>query len=91
MDTTEIQLDALDEMIHSQKKQLQRLLKLRGKRYNPTTELCKEVGIKKRYLAAGLILQEKGDISITEMSRRLSVDRTTIYTWPEIVRALKRP
>lgn len=89
MDTIDIQPDVLDEMIRQQKKQLQALLKLRGKVYSPSNEVCKEFGIKKRYLAAGLIFQEKGNISIAELARRLSVDRTTIYNWPEIVRALK--
>ena len=84
-----IKSDVLNGMIRRQKKQLQGLLRLRGEMYNPSAELCKEFGIRKRYLAAGLILQEKGNISIAELARRLSVSRTTIYEWPEIVRALK--
>lgn len=90
MGKIEIQPDVLDAMIRQQKKQLQDLLRLRGDKYNPSNEICKEFGIQKRYLAAALIFQEKGDINIAELARRLSVDRTTIYTWPEIVRALKR-
>ena len=82
--------DVLDEMIHRERKQLQYLLRLRGERYNPTTELCKEVRIQKRYPAYGLILQEKGNITITELAKRLDVKRSTIYDcWPEVVRALK--
>ena len=89
MNTVEMKPDVLDAMIRQQQKHLQDLLRLRGQRYNPSNEVCKEFDIQKRYLAIGLIFQEKGNISIAELARRLSVDRTTIYTWPEIVRALK--
>ncbi len=82
--------DVLDEMIRQQRKQLQQLLQLRGERYNPAAELCREVGISKRYLAYGLALQEQGNISVSELSRRLDVSRTTIHRyWPEVGRALK--
>jgi len=85
-----IKPDVLDEMIRRQRKQLQELLRLRGDRYNPAADLCREVGISKRYLAYGLALQEGGNISISEISRRLDVNRTTIHRcWPEVVRALK--
>lgn len=89
MNTIDMKPDVLDEMIRQQKKHLQDLLRLRGETYNPSNEVCKEFGIHKRYLAVGLIFQEKGNISIAELARRLSVDRSTIYAWPEIVRALK--
>ncbi len=61
----------------------------KGQKTDRVKELCTLVGITKRELAAGLVLSTKGDISIAEISRRLAVDRTTVYTWPEIVRALK--
>ncbi len=90
MSTLEIQQAVLDKMIHRQKKQLQDLLKLRGQTYNPVTELCQEVGIQKKFLAYGLVLQEKGNITVTELARRLDVKRSTIYDyWPEVVRAIK--
>ncbi len=82
--------DVLNEMIRHQEKQLQYLLKLRGKRYNPTSKLCREVGIHKRYLAYGLVLQEKGNISVSELAKRLNVNRSTIHRhWSEVIRAIK--
>ena len=82
--------DVLDEIIHQQKKHLQSLLKLRGKSYNPLGELCKEVGISKKCLAYAIVLQEKGNITISELARRLNVNRSSIHKhWPEVVRAIK--
>ena len=84
-----IKSNVLDEMICRQRQQLQDLLRLRGQRYDPATELCKEFGISKRDLAAGLVFASKGNITIVELARRLSISRRTVYRWSEIVRALK--
>ncbi len=60
-----------------------------GQKTDRVKELCALVGITKRDLAAGLVFNSKGDITIVELAQRLSISRRTIHRWPEIVRALK--
>lgn len=89
MENKEIKPELLDELIQSQTQALDSLKNMRGKRVDRVKELCDLVGISKRSLAGGIILESDGDISITELAQKLQVDRRTIYRWPEIVRALK--
>jgi hypothetical protein len=88
MDNT-IKLDVLDELIQSQTQALDALKMARGQRVDRVDELCRLVGISKRALAGGIILEHGGDISISELAQKLQVGRATIYRWPEVVRALK--
>jgi hypothetical protein len=84
-----IQQDAAADLELKLTQALDAVKTARGQKADRVKELCDLVGITKRDLAAGLVLTSQGDISIVELSRRLAIDRTTIYTWPEIVRALK--
>lgn len=68
---------------------LDAIRKAQGKRGDQVQELCDQVGISKRELAAGIVLSCKGDITITDLASRLKVTRRAIYYWPEIQSAVK--
>lgn len=84
-----IQKDAAADLELKLTQALDAVKTARGQKADRVKELCDLVGINKRDLAAGLVFTSKGDITIVELARRLSVSRRTIHRWPEIVRALK--
>ena len=84
-----IPADTLDEMIIATSNTLDALRSAKGKKVDRVTELCEITGISKRSLAAGIILEEKGDITAIELAKRISINRCTIYNWKEIHRVLR--
>lgn len=81
---------SIEDEINHHEAALKYLYKTQGKKYDPIANLCRQVGIKKRYLAFGLIMQAKGKIAAAELARRLGINKSTISRrWPEVARALK--
>lgn len=79
----------IEDQINHHEAALKHLYRTQGKHYDPIANLCRQVGVKKRYLAFGLIMQAKGKLTVAELARRLRLDRANIYRWPEIIRAVK--
>ena len=87
----EIPPDVLDEMIRQEKKQLQNLLRLRGKNTDGIEEFCKDFGISKQSLAIGIIFEAGGDISQVELARKLNIHERTLRkrNWRKVRTLLK--
>ncbi len=88
MDSIVIQRELLDDLDVKITQAFDAVKAAKGQKPDRVKELCDLVGITKRDLAAALVFTSKGDISIIELARRLSVSRRTIHRWPEITRAL---
>lgn len=78
--------NVLDEIIRRQQNQLRQFLKLRGEYHNPVTDLCQEVDIDKQTLAIAIIFKHKGDISLTELAKKLHINPATLRkrNWHEV-------
>jgi hypothetical protein len=68
---------SLQKLEHTLNTSLDAVQKARGKRIDTVQRLCNLVGITKRDLAMGIILERNGDISQVEMAKILNINVDT--------------
>lgn len=90
MSTVDISETVLNDINVKLTKALDAVKAARGQKADHVQELCDLVGISKRTLAKAIILENKGDISQTEIAATLNIHQRTLRkrNWHDVRKLL---